>query len=562
MNKILLLITALLVFSFSYAKPKKVESIKITYKSSYNRKVDESSSTVLQASNNVVKLSYLSSSVDKNTLEQFLYLNFNDSIEYKTAVLSNGDSIYSKRNFTLNKGLTFLDDTETIAGYKCRKAKTVINSNTIEIWYTDKLHFIGTPQPGVGIPQGMVLKVVRNGSSIQEAVKVDLSPKAYDLLPIHLGNEVSATTYAYRVQQNNVISVDVFDHESIYFRDIPKVEKLEGDKVLRFANGSLILKKVHLPENNKGYSIFAELTQYAEGDAYDRTGSVFFIPDNNVKEKSLLDGLIKGLDALPKYTDKHGKEYQGMVATSDYTPPVELMRFFTSFGVRGYNHIQVSDYVWPDSILYKQEVTDYASDLKGDVWVGAWIGNYAHNGHNVTLKIKYYPSSRIEDDKIILPLFATVNILEMAGQEYPGLMFKDDSLTVNFDLKDNLENAYIKYISTGHGGWGGGDEFNPKLNEVFLDGEKIISYTPWRDDCGSYRQFNPASGNFSNGLSSSDLSRSGWCPGMSSFPVYIHVGSLKAGNHTLKVAIPLGEPEGTSFSYWCTSGVLVGDKED
>lgn len=562
MNKILLLIVSLFIFSISYAKPKKVESIKITYKSSYNGKVDDSSSTVLQASNNIVKLSYLSSTSAKSSLEQFLYLNFNDSIEYKTAVLSSGDSIYAKRHFTLNKGLTFLDDTDFVAGYKCKKAKTVINSNTIEIWYTDKLNFIGTPQPGVGIPEGMVLKVVRNGSSVQEAVKVELSSKTLDLLPAYLGHEVSATTYAYKVQQNNVIAVDVFDHESIYFRDIPKVDKLEDDKVLRFANGSLILRKVHLPEDNKEYSIFAELTQYAEGDAYDRTGSVFFIPDNNLKEKSFLNGLINGLDDLPKYTDKYGKEYQGMVNTSNYTPPVELMRFFTSFGVRGYNHIQVSDYVWPDSILYKQEVTDYASDLKGDVWVGAWIGNYAHDGHNVTLKIKYYPSSRIEEDKVIVPLFATVNLLEMAGQEYPGLMFKDDSLTIKFDVKENLENAYIKYISTGHGGWGGGDEFNPKLNEVFLDGEKIISYTPWRDDCGSYRLFNPASGNFSNGLSSSDLSRSGWCPGMTSFPIYIHVGSLKAGSHTLKVAIPLGEPEGGSFSYWCTSGVLVGEKQD
>ena len=149
--------------------------------------------------------------------------------------------------------------------------------------------------------------------------------------------------------------------------------------------------------------------------------------------------------------------------------------------------------------------------------------------------------------------------MEMAGQAYPDNLFRNDSLSVNFKVDKDIKNAYIRYISTGHGGWGGGDEFNPKLNEIFLDNNRIIAYTPWREDCGSYRILNPASGNFANGLSSSDLSRSGWCPGTVSYPVYVPVGDLKAGEHLLKVAIPVGDPSGNSFSYWCISGVLVGD---
>ena len=75
-----------------------------------------------------------------------------------------------------------------------------------------------------------------------------------------------------------------------------------------------------------------------------------------------------------------------------------------------------------------------------------------------------------------------------------------------FGLK--VDSCYLYYLTTGHGGWGGGDEFNQKPNTLYLDGEKVISFVPWRDDCGTYRNWNPCSGNFSNGLSSSDMSRS------------------------------------------------------
>lgn len=435
----------------------------------------------------------------------------------------------------------------------------MINTNTMEIWYTTELGMRGSVLPGVAIPDGIVLKVLRNGNPMAVANEVELIDQKTSLEPALEGTELKASAFNYRIQQSRVIAVNVFDHESIYFRDIPKVTQLEADKVIRFAQGSILMRKVKLPEENAGYAIFAELSHYSEGDAYDRTGSVFIIPTG--REHSFFDGLLHGKEHLPQYYDKDGKAYQGMVVTDDYLPPLELMRFYTSFGVRGYNHIEVADYNWPDLVVFKQEITDYASLLKGEVWVGAWIGNYVHDVHNVTLDIKYYPQSETRA-KEIYPLFATVNIMEMAGQAYPENLFPNDSLTVNFKTDKDLKDGYIRYISTGHGGWGGGDEFNPKLNEIFLNGERIIAYTPWREDCGSYRERNPASGNFTNGLSSSDLSRSGWCPGTVSYPVYIHVGDLKAGAHQLKVAIPVGAPATNSSSYWCISGVLVGNADD
>ncbi|MBS1926556.1 MAG: hypothetical protein JST57_11175, partial [Bacteroidetes bacterium] len=41
-------------------------------------------------------------------------------------------------------------------------------------------------------------------------------------------------------------------------------------------------------------------------------------------------------------------------------------------------------------------------------------------------------------------------------------------------------------------------------------------------------------------------------------PVYIPVKNFSAGLHTFKIAIPLGQTEGTSFSAWNISGTLIG----
>ena len=168
----------------------------------------------------------------------------------------------------------------------------------------------------------------------------------------------------------------------------------------------------------------------------------------------------------------------------------------------------------------KSEVTPLIERLSGEAWIGAYIGNWDAKGHRLSLKLKYYPDEEHRVYKSI-PLFNTVNYMEQAGQPYPIFML-NDSLKATFTLKEPVKNAKLYYVTTGHGGWGNGDEFNQKPNTIYLDGEKVITFIPWRDDCGTYRNWNPCSGNFSNGLSSSDLSRSNWCPGTVTNPEYIY----------------------------------------
>jgi hypothetical protein len=156
-----------------------------------------------------------------------------------------------------------------------------------------------------------------------------------------------------------------------------------------------------------------------------------------------------------------------------------------------------------------------------------------------------------------MPLFNTCNVLEMAGQNY-GKLFGTDSLTVTFTIPVNATNVKLRYISTGHGGWDEGDEFIPKTNTLLIDGHVAFTHTPWRQDCGCYRDLNPVSGNFWNGLSSSDFSRSGWCPGTATQPVYFDMTPWADGKeHTLTVAIPQGKPVEGMFSHWAVSGTLI-----
>lgn len=480
------------------------------------------------------------------------YVDFGNNTSYQMALLQNGDTVCSKNTFEVNKRFKVVADT-TYLGFKCKIARTIINSNTMEVWYTTELGVKATPVAGWGVTDGVVLRYSRNGQYAQSAIAIEPIKKAVKLFPASFGKELDPDIYRYTLNNSNVITVPVFNDDAVNFTGAKAPEKIEPNVVYRVGGGSIILKKITLPKS-ADRDVFVELTQYSKGDAYDRTGSVFIIPVD--KEKSFLD-MIRNLNSVPSFTANNGVAYPGLVSTADYNVPLELMRFFTGFGVRQYNYNVVPGQKWVDEVLYKMNVSNLASRLEGEVIIGAYIGNWDANGHSITMNLKYYPGD--EDSKPfrhVLPLFNTVNYLEQAGQEYPVFMEKDE-LNVKFTLAEDVKDAHLFYLTTGHGGWGGGDEFNRKVNTIYLDGEKVSSFIPWRDDCATYRNNSPCSGNFSNGESSSDLSRSNWCPGTVTNPQYIPMGDMKAGEHTITVKIPQGQREGGSMSYWCISGSLI-----
>lgn len=116
----------------------------------------------------------------------------------------------------------------------------------------------------------------------------------------------------------------------------------------------------------------------------------------------------------------------------------------------------------------------------------------------------------------------------MSGQNY-GRLFRNDTLGLSFEIPKGITDLQLLYTTTGHDGWGGGDEFNKTLNRVYIDGERVFKIIPWRTDCATFRLYNPAAANFSNGLSSSDLSRSNWCPGTLTPPLFYTIEQSESG---------------------------------
>ena len=479
----------------------------------------------------------------------FTLVEFSDAKYYSSYSLSGNDIVFEKERF------------EKMLGYDCWKYKTSINSNTIEVWMTESLGFEATSMPGLGHMKGVMVRCMRNGSYITDLKEVKEQHFALiDLIPEYKGEHKSARELSQLRKDKLVIRIPVFKDEQIHFADYePYTDEIPFDTVIHFSHGTLIAKRVKLPELPKHYQIFAEIHQRSNGDAYDRTASVFVIPTETAR--NFKDGLQQGIEALPKLVGRDGKEYQGIKAEKDYLPPVELVRFFTSFGAGHFNDkVQIDGLEWTEENYYKQEISELRDRLRGDVLIGAFIGNYDRGGHKISLDLLAYPEDYKWSKKPLkqhsVPLFNTCNILEMSGQNY-GRLFATDTMEVEFEIPDSTKNVRLRYISTGHGGWDNGDEFNPKENAIFIDGVKMFTHTPWRCDCATFRDQNPVSGNFWNGLSSSDYSRSGWCPGTATNPVYLDLKGLKPGKHTLRIAIPQGKDEGESFSHWMVSGVLL-----
>ncbi len=453
-----------------------------------------------------------------------------------------------------------------------------INSNTLVFEMDERAPVSANPLPYYGLNRGVLRSFTRNGQLRLKLVKAEYDDAlAYHGLGMRVvedgGRRVSPRELDRIMKERLVVTTRIFDHEQICWgKENDHIDgglgKIPADTVLHFAGGTLILKRVKLPHLQINYQHFVEIHQRSNGDAYDRTGSLFVILPTS--EKSFFDGINNHPDSLPVFTGRDGQHYQGMMKTDDYEPAIELVRFFTPFGVGHFNERMKNFGIdWRDETFYRQEISDIYNHITNDyrisnVIIGAWIGNYDAGGHTITVDIKSYPNGihvlNAEESEFpseIIPLFNTCNVLEMAGQNY-GKLFATDSLTVTFKLEDIDQYAQLRYISTGHGGWDGGDEFVPKTNTILIDGKPAFTHTPWRQDCGCYRDLNPVSGNFWNGLSSSDYSRSGWCPGTATQPVYFDLSPWADGKeHTLTVAIPQGKPVEGMFSHWAVSGALI-----
>lgn len=381
--------------------------------------------------------------------------------------------------------------------------------------------------------------------------------------------------------------IQVFDKTPVCFRpdSFPNYTPANADGVIRLVNGRIILKKITLPDYKRDVDVTLKVTVASNGDRWDKSGSCFVLPKESVIN---LMNIAEGKRAFPAVDSAKYEKMIGIVPGKDYVPTLELMRFMTPFGVGYYSSDNDSlsskrrpVYIpkWEKSVTWVQDITDLYPALEREAYVGIYIDTWTAEGYVASMELDVKESKITCDvmpERRVKPLMNTVYYI---GQTYPDIFSRKD-VVMDFDMSKAVKNVRLKYIVTGHGGHSGGDEFVEKRNIVSVDGKEVLNFIPWRDDCASFRRFNPATGvwliprvaayigdkgyttkEIEEPLASSDLSRSNWCPGSDVMPEEAVIGDLPAGKHSFKVSIPEAQQvDGNKLNHWLVSAYLVWEE--
>jgi hypothetical protein len=144
-----------------------------------------------------------------------------------------------------------------------------------------------------------------------------------------------------------------------------------------------------------------------------------------------------------------------------------------------------------------------------------------------------------ETNNILIPLANKFNInMKKAGQS-DAIDVPAKTFTFDLSTKTYFTRAFL--ITSSHGAGSGGEEYNRRHHYVYVDGTLVYDYLPGFETCEPYRKYNTqANGIYGSSPKSDEAwqSFSNWCPGAYVPTRIIHLGTLDAGTHTIKISIP------------------------
>ena len=342
--------------------------------------------------------------------------------------------------------------------------------------------------------------------------------------------------------KQETFTIKIFDSQKIHFDQ----EKTHNDsEILIRDNGRVVFRKISLPNFNRNLTVTIDARLVSTGDPWDKSGSLFLL---NTHPDSI------------------------------NTNSLELLRFVTPFGV---GHFSISDkldeykpvYIpnWEKEIRWSEDISHLSSALNGQVWIGAWIDTWHKDGFELDVSLTMNESPFLLDKKTKQQIHVLANTHKYSNKHNGEFDFSIQDLIVNFELKKDVKNAKLFFTITGHGAHSNGDEFNQRDNIIKLNDKILRTFPAWRDDCASFRSFNPSSGVWfeettfkgeiiQERIASSDYSRSNWCPGSAVAPEMIELGELKKGKHIFSYSIPNAQPTTEEFwNHWNLSYYLLYD---
>lgn len=360
----------------------------------------------------------------------------------------------------------------------------------------------------------------------------------------------------------------------------------EKGQLMYLGNGRIVIKKIHVPHFKRYTKVSIKMSLVSNGDPWDKSGSCFVIP---AKSAITMMDIARSTASYPQQDTTKYEQLPGIVQGKNYAPAVELLRFMTPFGVGHFssNNDSLSAkrrpaYIdgWAKNVVWEQDITDLLPLLEGDAYIGVYIDTWTKDGYKIDLELTFTESAVSGDKKPKSHVEPLINTNYYIGQKHPDIFSRKD-VDITFNVPKKAKNIRLKYITTGHGGHSGGDEFRPQKNILKVDGKEVLNFTPWRTDCASFRRFNPSTGvwlkkrtvayisnegkraqkEIEEPVGSSDLSRSNWCPGSDVPPVQVLLPQLAPGMHTLTISIPESKPiSGDKLNHWLVSAYLVWDE--
>jgi hypothetical protein len=234
----------------------------------------------------------------------------------------------------------------------------------------------------------------------------------------------------------------------------------------------------------------------------------------------------------------------------DSVQRIELGRFITPFFNKN---------IQPDTIPYTFNIDNVALLLKEesitsayDIWIELSVFGvpYAANtqvagcaGRNDVFKGKLEfvteGDTSPETTNLLIPIFInqSLNNYQANATDNLGQTVK----TILFSVPEKLNDASFFLITSNHGANSGGEEYNRRKHNIYLDNNLILSYTPGRTTCEPFRVYNTqANGIYGQTPKTPEQWQafSNWCPGDVIDIRKINVGKVQAGTHSFQISVP------------------------
>lgn len=112
--------------------------------------------------------------------------------------------------------------------------------------------------------------------------------------------------------------------------------------------------------------------------------------------------------------------------------------------------------------------------------------------------------------------------------------------TWRFELPKDVTDGEIVLIISHHGANSGGEEYNRRAHNIYFDGDLIDIFTPGRESCEPFRQYNTQGNGIYGRQPKTDAewqSFSNWCPGDKIDIRVFKTGPLTAGEHAFRIKV-------------------------